>query len=183
MPSSSTINPETATLAGLSEYIVATHHEYCRRELPLIAQELAAARKAADDAELRRLEAGFQHLTAALVRHFSKEESLLFPLIVAIEKALDQHTPPPGNTFGSVGNPIQMMVLEHGEAEVLLFKLRESTRNFEAPAGAPIAVVALYARLRAFDADMRRHVELEDKYLFPRAIDAEKAAAHAAGGR
>lgn len=180
---SSALDPSQATLTELAAHIVATHHAYCRRELPLIAQELRAARQAADDAELRRLEAGFQHLSAALGRHFAKEEDLLFPLIAAIDTSVSQHTPPPRNTFGSVGNPIRMMTLEHDEAEVLLAKLRQTTRAFQPPEGASAPIAALYARLRAFDADMQRHVELEDKFLFPRAIHAEQEAADHAQSR
>lgn len=179
-PVSSPLDPTTTSLPALADHIVATHHVFCRSELPALIAALRAALPQArpeEAPEVRQLLGGFDNIAGALLQHLSKEETLLFPLIAAIDTALRNHTPPPRSTFGSVGNPIRMMVLEHSEAEVLLTKLRQTTRGFQAPAGASPAIAALYERVRAFDADMQRHVELEDKFLFPRAIAAEKKAA------
>lgn len=173
-------DPATAALPALAAHIVATHHAFCRSELPALIAALRAAIPQArpeEAPELRQLLGGFDNIAGALLQHLMKEETLLFPLITAIDTALRRHAPPPRSTFGSVGNPIRMMVLEHSEAEVLLAKLRQTTHGFQAPAGATPATAALYERVRAFDADMQRHVELEDKFLFPRAIAVEKEAA------
>lgn len=174
----SQLDPAATPLAELSAHIVATHHAYCRAEVPHLLRLLqaAAAEAGPNRATLRVMQAGFQTLSAALIRHLEKEESILFPLIERIAAAERDHVRPPSLTFGSVGNPIRMMVLEHSEAEVLLAKMRSESQGFATPADATAVCAEAYAGLRAFDADMKRHVELEDDFLFPRAIAAEDAA-------
>ena len=70
-----------------------------------------------------------------------------------------------------------MMILEHGEAERALEQMRAASNGFQAPDGAGPRVQELCRALQAFDADLTRHVELEDKILFPRAVAMEKEAA------
>ncbi|MGN6591977.1 MAG: hemerythrin domain-containing protein [Terriglobales bacterium] len=167
-----------SSLATLAAHIVATHHVYCREQLPrlegLFAE--AAAESGGRYAALPGLDKSFRRLAGALTAHLMKEESVLFPLIERIEAAQRGRTPPPQSSFGSVGNPIRMMVLEHSEAEAVLAQMRAATDGFRPPADAGPRMQELCRALQAFDADMARHVELEDKFLFPRAIAAEEMA-------
>lgn len=168
-----------ASLSDLAAHIVATHHVYCREQVPRLQALFAAARQEAgarDDAGLAGLASTFQRLGTALLSHLMKEETVLFPLIERIEAARRSGSPPPASSFGSVGNPIRMMVMEHSEAEILLQGMRAATHGFEPPPGAGPRRQELCRALREFDADMARHVELEDKYLFPRAVAAEQEA-------
>lgn len=168
----------SSSLADLAAHIVATHHVYCREQTQRLRAQFEAAvvESGGDDATLAGLHTSFQRMAVALTHHLMKEESVLFPLIERIESAQRNHTPPPASSFGSVGNPIRMMVLEHSEAEATLQQMREVTQGFQPPAGAGPRRQELYLALRDFDSDMARHVELEDKYLFPRAIAAEQEA-------
>ncbi|HEY8054603.1 MAG TPA: hemerythrin domain-containing protein [Terriglobales bacterium] len=167
-----------SSLATLAAHIVARHHVYCREQLPRLEAMFAeaAAESGGRYATLPGLHKSFHRLSGALTSHLMKEESVLFPLIERIEAAQRGHTPPPQSSFGSVGNPIRMMVLEHSEAESVLAQMRAATDGFRAPPEAGARMRALCDALREFDADMARHVELEDKFLFPRAIAAEEAA-------
>ena len=168
-----------ASLAELAAHIVATHHDSCREQLARLPAELAAA--AADghhrDPLLLTLKGAFQRFSGALTSHLLKEETVLFPLIERIEAAWRDGTPPPAPSFGSVANPIRMMILEHGEAENVLGQMRAVSSGFQAPDGAGPRVRQLCHTLQAFDADLALHVELEDKILFPRAVAIEKEAA------
>lgn len=167
-----------ASLTELIAHIVATHHAYCHAELPRLGALFAAAIKESRGryAALSDLKAGYERLSHALVRHLVKEEQTLFPLIERIDVAMQGRTRPPSSSFGSVGNPIRMMVLEHSEAETELQKMRIASGGFQAPEGAGPKLIELCHALLAFDADMTRHVELEDRSLFPRAVAAEQAA-------
>ncbi|MGH9520638.1 MAG: hemerythrin domain-containing protein [Terriglobales bacterium] len=158
----------TTPLPELIEHIVATHHAYCRREMASLLEQLHTAPVPA------ALRVDFQQMCAALAQHLAKEELVLFPLIARFEVARREHTPPPRPSFGSVAAPIRMMVLEHGEAEKMLAGMRAETGGFTPPTGASAAVQTAYAGLRAFDEDMKRHVQLEDEYLFPRAVALEQ---------
>lgn len=158
----------TTPLPELMEHIVATHHAYCRREMASLLEQLHTTPVPA------ALRADFQQMCAALAQHLAKEELVLFPLIARFEAARRDGTSPPQPSFGSVANPIRMMVMEHGEAEKMLARMRAETGGFAAPAGATAAVQAVYDGLRGFDADMKRHVQLEDENLFPRAVALEQ---------
>ncbi|MGH9414627.1 MAG: hemerythrin domain-containing protein [Terriglobales bacterium] len=159
---------KTAPLSELIAHIVEAHHAYCRREMIHLQQMFRTTKGAA------KLDAPFQQLCAALSQHLAKEEMILFPLIAKFDAAQREHTPPPQPAFGSMGNPIRMMVLEHGEAEKLLAQMRTDSGGFAAPADADAALTELFITLRAFDADMNAHIDLEDNALFPRAIALEQ---------
>lgn len=169
--------PDEAALPELIRHIVDAHHRYCRREMPRIAALFPpAVAAAAGRPELPRLASAFQRLCGALTQHLGKEETVLFPLIAEYDDAAHGRRPAPTPSFGSIASPIRMMMLEHDEAEAVLARMRQDTGGFQPPPESPAAVQELYAALRAFDDDMRRHVELEDRHLFPRALAVEQAA-------
>ena len=97
----------------------------------------------------------FEALRAELEAHLMKEEMVLFPMIKA------------GRT--SVGNPIRVMVHEHDSAGVALERMRSITGNYALPTGACNSYRALYSGLQELEADLHRHIHLENNILFPRA--------------
>ena len=58
-------------------------------------------------------------------------------------------------------------------SQLALKAMRRLTADYAAPEGACTSFRALYAGLAAFEADMHRHVHLENEVLFPRARRAE----------
>src|SRR6185437_4064343 len=168
-----------ASLAELAAHIVAVHHSFCREQLARLAAELVSAgtENARQAPSLAGLKAGFQRLSRELTGHLVKEETVLFPLIERIEEARRNGTPPPAPSFGSVANPIRMMILEHGEAERTLEQMRAASNGFQAPDGAGPRVQELCRALQTFEACVRRHEEHEDRILFPRAAAMENETA------
>jgi regulator of cell morphogenesis and NO signaling len=168
-----------ASLGELAQHIIAAHHSLCRKQMAELAEEITAI--AADPAHrtplIATLKAGFQRFSTTLTSHLVKEETVLFPLIARIETAWRTGAPPPTPSFGSVANPIRMMILEHDEAERALEHMRGASNDFQPADNAGARVQELCRALRAFDADLARHVELEDTCLFPRAVAIEKEAA------
>ena len=65
--------------------------------------------------------------------------------------------------------------MEHDAADRIIEELRNLTDEFEPPKWACGTYVAFYGGLRAFEADFRQHVHLENDVLFPRAIEIESA--------
>jgi regulator of cell morphogenesis and NO signaling len=170
----STDNP----LAVLMDDIVARHHTFCRQEvarlLPLFKQVTAAHGK--EHPELKRMQELFSTLARDLQMHLVKEEQTLFPYIVRVEEAVRRNDPVSWPPFGSVENPIRVMVEEHDRTDEELKLLRELSNGFMPPAGAPEAYAALYEGLRAFERDMGHHIHAEDDLLFPRAVAMEQQA-------
>ena len=166
------------SLAGLCEHIVATHHEYVRRELPrltALAQKVVN-RHGVNHPELPLIEATLAKLGEELTQHLAKEEIVLFPYITKFERAIAEGGPKPQGCFGTVSNPIAMMTKEHDDAGLLLEVLRNKSNQYTTPEGACPTYHAFFDGLREFEQDLHQHIHLENNVLFPRAIEMELSA-------
>jgi regulator of cell morphogenesis and NO signaling len=167
-----------ASLEKLSGHIVATHHTYVKRELPRLA-ELAlkvVARHGATKAELPVIQASLARLDEELTQHLAKEEAVLFPYIVSLERAIAEGGAKPHGCFGTVANPVAMMTQEHDAAGVVLAEIRQLSHNFVTPADACPTYHAVSDGVKDFEQDLHQHIHLENNILFPRAIDLEASA-------
>ncbi|MDX1759624.1 MAG: hemerythrin domain-containing protein, partial [Arenibacter algicola] len=76
--------------------------------------------------------------------------------------------------FGTIQNPIQMMMMEH-ENEGDRFRLiEELSNNYIPPADACNTYRVTFSLLQEFEEDLHRHIHLENNILFPKAIALEK---------
>ena len=90
-------------------------------------------------------------------------------------RAADQHQPGPSSFFGTVNNPIRMMMREHDTAGEILRALRALTSDYKVPPDACISYQTLYEALENFEKDLHQHIHLENNLLFPKALDLENA--------
>ena len=100
---------------------------------------------------------------------------MLFPYIIGLEESAKHKSGPPRAPFGTVQNPVRMMVQEHDSAGNLTKEIRNLARDFVVPEGTCNSLKALYQGLEAFEADLHQHIHLENNLLFPRAIRLEDA--------
>jgi regulator of cell morphogenesis and NO signaling len=160
------------------EHIVETHHAYVRWSLPMIGRYLAKLLEVhgARHPELAAVRIAFARLARDLEQHMVKEERVLFPYICELAWRDDDcgHAPSP---FGTVENPILMMEREHRAAADDLRTIRELTNNYTPPADGCTTYEVCLAELARFEADLHRHVHLENNILFPAAIALESASA------
>lgn len=172
-------NWKTAPLIELITHIVDTHHEYLRRELPVLCERIDNVLDIYSEHD-RELFAGlrrvFQDLVCELSLHMRKEEMMLFPAIQAYEEALARGSTLPRTPFGSVATPIGMMKSEHNSAATALKLMRELTSGYSVPSHACPTYRALFEGLQALEADLHFHMHLENNILFPRAIALERPA-------
>jgi regulator of cell morphogenesis and NO signaling len=108
-----------------------------------------------------------------LAPHLLKEEQVLFPYIEDLENFKIKNSGIPASCFGTVRNPVSVMLREHDTAGEILRGMREVSRNYEIPEGACPSYTALLTRLEAFEKDLHRHIHLENNVLFPKAIELE----------
>jgi regulator of cell morphogenesis and NO signaling len=164
-----------APLENLIHRILTKHHEYVKRELPrldALAQKVVA-KHYTRHAELLDVHLALQKLEQELTPHLIKEEEVLFPYIVNLEHALAEGGAKPQSCFGTVANPIHMMMQEHDGAGELLAELRQLSGNFTPPEDACATFHVFYAGLKEFEQDLHQHIHLENNILFPRAIAME----------
>jgi len=102
-----------------------------------------------------------------------KEEQMLFPYISRMEESVMAGEPVPPAMFGTVANPVRMMMQEHDGAGDALRSLRAITSNYALPEDACISYRTLYQALQDFESDLHQHIHLENNILFPRAVAME----------
>ncbi len=165
-------------LGELVQHIVDRHHAYVKSEAPRLQQLAAkvASVHGQNHPEVLRIQSTFSGLAAELASHLMKEEQILFPYIVQMEEALAQGQGAPPCMFGTVQNPVRMMMMEHDGAGEALRDLRATSSDYAPPADACVTYKTFYAALAAFEADLHQHIHLENNILFPRALQMEAAA-------
>jgi regulator of cell morphogenesis and NO signaling len=167
----------------LVEHIVNTHHAFTRSEIERLAALLnkVVSAHATRHPELLDVQKTFGDLAQDLLPHLVKEETCLFPYVVKLESFGPQGIARPTAHFGTVQNPVRMMLFEHDLAGQLLRELRRITSEYAIPGDACASYNALYEGIQEFEADLHQHIHLENNVLFPRAIQAEADLVSATG--
>lgn len=163
------------TLAELIAYILDKHHVFTKNEmarLELLSAKVVAAH-GANHPELLSIRNLLRQLFDDLTQHMFKEERILFPFVVEFEQSVQQQRPAPKAPFGTVNNPIHMMMTEHDAAGEFLRELRKLSSDYSVPSDACISYQTLYQALEAFEQDLHQHIHLENNILFPKAIAME----------
>jgi regulator of cell morphogenesis and NO signaling len=169
-------NWQNSPLADLIDHINSTHHVFVREECPRI-QALAAkvvGVHGANHPELKQVQQLFSALAEELRVHLMKEEQILFPYTVRLEESSIAREPAPPSCFGTVTNPVRMMMQEHDGAGEALRALRNVTKDYQLPDDACISYRTLYEALQGFETDLHQHIHLENNVLFPRAVALEE---------
>lgn len=171
-------NWTTAALCDLTKHIITTHHKYVREQIPRVRALLdkVKSKHGENHPELADIEVRFFDLGQEMYGHMQKEEQILFPYIDGLERATLEKRRPEPPFFGTVRNPVHMMMQEHDSAGELLTEMRQLSGGYQAPQEACESYRELYRSLEAFEADMHTHVHLENNILFPRAVEMEAAA-------
>jgi regulator of cell morphogenesis and NO signaling len=165
---------DKTSLTTMIQFIIDTHHAYTRQTLQTL-QGLAAKvrdRHGEHHPELIPLARLVGELMADLIPHMMKEEQIVFPYVSELESGDD--VPPP--FFGTVRNPIRMLMMEHEAAGEKVAEIRSVTSNFELPADACTSFTAFYNLLQELERDLHSHIHLENNVLFPRAAALEESA-------
>ena len=165
-------NVESLSPSALVDHIIGKHHVFTANEIERLKplMEKVYSRHGEQHPELEELAVVFVQLAASLIPHMRKEEGVLFPYIRALEARLSQSP-----HFGTVANPIRMMMADHDADGERLRRMREITNDYTLPEGACPSFGALYAGLKDLEADLHRHIHLENNVLFPAATELERS--------
>ncbi|MBK7600023.1 MAG: iron-sulfur cluster repair di-iron protein [Acidobacteria bacterium] len=163
------------SLTDFARYIVDKHHVFTRDELDRIEKLLTrvCGVHGARHPELIQAQSLFFKLKSDLIPHMLKEEQVLFPYVERMEEAIANNMPVPQPFFGTVGNPVRMMMMEHDTVGELLRELRKATNDYSIPDDACISYQSLYQAMTEFEADIHQHIHLENNIFFPRALEME----------
>jgi regulator of cell morphogenesis and NO signaling len=165
-------------LGELCAYIVRYHHQITRDELERLGGLAAkvASRHGENHPELAGVADAFRRLSDDMLPHMMKEESILFPFVTQLEQEIKsgaQLTPP---FFGTVQNPIRMMLAEHDVVGDILRELRSLSNGYQVPEDGCTSYRALYDGLSALELLTHEHIHIENNIAFPRAVELESKA-------
>jgi len=166
-----TIDYDKLSLTLLSEYIVMTHHSYVKNEMPQILSYLqkVAFKHGDHHPEMLKVLELFAAVEEEMEQHMQKEEQILFPRILEMEKWVAEGMEIRINhTY--LQAPINMMEQEHDHAGQMLAEINKLTNNYNPPADACTTFKLSFAALQAFEMDLHQHVHLENNILFPKAL-------------
>jgi regulator of cell morphogenesis and NO signaling len=167
---------EQKNASALIDYIVEKHHVFTKAEISRLSAltEKVCRKHAEAHPELFDLRQLFTELCDDLTPHMMKEENVLFPFIKHLEMSRENNLSSPYPPFGTVKNPVRMMMVEHDTAGDLLKKMRGITKDYALPEGVCPSFQALYFGLEEFEKDLHRHIHLENNVLFPNAVNLEQ---------
>ncbi|MEC3966389.1 iron-sulfur cluster repair di-iron protein [Flagellimonas halotolerans] len=158
---------KTWPLDLLADYIEKKHHRYVEQQIPILKQYLTKLCKVHGERhpELHEI---FEHFNASageLAMHMKKEELVLFPWIRKMVSGPTNEQP----HFGTVKNPIKMMMEEHDNEGERFRKIAELSHDYTPPADACNTYRVAFSLLQEFEEDLHRHIHLENNILFPKA--------------
>ncbi|WP_100613968.1 iron-sulfur cluster repair di-iron protein [Confluentibacter citreus] len=160
----------------LAEYIEKKHHRYVEEKIPILRQFLDKLCKVHGERhpELFEINELFIGCSGELASHMKKEELILFPFVKKMVKAKLENSAVPSPAFGTVENPIAMMMEEHENEGDRFRKIAELTNNYTPPADGCNTYKVTFAMLNEFEQDLHLHIHLENNILFPEAIKLEQ---------
>ncbi len=160
----------------LVDYIEKKHHRYVEEQIPIIRPYLDKVARVHGDRhpELLEILGEFTAASAELTNHMWKEEHILFPFIRKMVESVRNSTSFEPPQFGTVENPIRMMMEEHDTEGERFKRIAELTENYTPPADACNTYRVSFALLKEFQEDLHLHIHLENNILFPAAANMEK---------
>ncbi|MBK7174425.1 MAG: iron-sulfur cluster repair di-iron protein [Bacteroidales bacterium] len=165
-PLGGTINFNEWELGFLSDYIINTHHNFVRRNLPELSFYTQKIAQVHGDHHPELLEVAelFAQIQKELLQHLIKEEEIVFP---AIKKAEVSATPEVKTIIISEVNCLRG---EHEFAGGAMDKIAVLTNRYHIPSDACNTYRISLKMLEQFENDLHIHVHLENNILYPKAI-------------
>jgi regulator of cell morphogenesis and NO signaling len=156
------VDPVPTDPALLVDHIERVHHAWVRESLPALLHFTARVAKVHGDGwpELRTVADRTHALAIEIEDHMVDEEENLFPRVRAA--AVSGSDP-----LRLTAEDLAHLEHEHDQAGALVREIRELTGDFTPPETACATWRAAYAKLEEFEADLHRHVHLENNVLFP----------------
>jgi regulator of cell morphogenesis and NO signaling len=138
----------------LIDHIVSTHHTYVKSKLQEITDYAVKVARVHGERHPENIviRDSFIALADEMRSHMLDEETVVFPMIRS------------GST--EYRNHLAELEAEHEAAGSLMATIREASNGFTPPEDACATYRILYLNLKEFEADLHKHVHLENNILF-----------------
>jgi regulator of cell morphogenesis and NO signaling len=160
----------------LADYIEKKHHRYVTETTPVLQQFLDKLCNVhgGRHPELFEITKQFNESAGELAMHMKKEELILFPYVRRLVTALNMGTKLDKAQFGTIENPIQVLMQEHTTEGDRFREISELSSNYTPPADGCATYKVAFQMLKEFEADLHLHIHLENNILFPQAANMEQ---------
>jgi regulator of cell morphogenesis and NO signaling len=160
----------------LADYIEKKHHRYVEEKILEIKPYLDKISRVhgARHPELFQIKEQFRAAAGELAAHMKKEEFILFPFVRKMMKAKTERLKVSAPHFGTVQNPVEMMMDEHSVEGERFSNIETLSNNYTPPEDSCNTYKVTFALLKEFEQDLHLHIHLENNILFPKAIAMEK---------
>jgi regulator of cell morphogenesis and NO signaling len=174
---SNQLNFEDWKIDFLTDYIINVHHEYLRKSLPVMENQLKKfiAEHQKKYPYLGELGTQFAFLQKMMIPHLEQEEEIIFPYIRQISHAYESKEAYASLLVRTLRKPVEaMMHHEHESLEKIIRQFRLLSNNYTTPESACTSHRLAFSYLKELDEDLVQHLYLENELLFPKAIAMEK---------
>jgi regulator of cell morphogenesis and NO signaling len=103
-----------------------------------------------------------------------KEEDVLFPAIISLENAAKRKKTDGNLLPFKISNRVRLLMLEDEGTAYLLTHLTRGILAYQPPPQSKALYQKVLAAIKSFEADLKRHIYLENSILFPKAINVEE---------
>lgn len=159
----------------LADYIEKKHHRYVKEKIQEITPFLNKIVRVHGERhpELLKVEELFNQSVVDFTEHMYKEENILFPHIRKMVENKNSNTPIQAS-FGTVQNPIKMMMEDHDNEGERYRQIADLTNNYTVPEDGCTTYRVTFAMLKEFEEDLQMHIHLENNILFPKSVVLEE---------
>ncbi len=153
----------------LADYIEKKHHRYVETRSAEIIPFLDKLCRVHGERhpELLEIYQLFTESAGELAQHMKKEELILFPYIRKMVRAGQEKEELAQPHFGTVTNPIRMMMEEHDTEGERFRKIAELSNDYTPPGDGCNTYRVTFSLLKEFEDDLHLHIHLENNILFP----------------
>ncbi|PBJ10097.1 iron-sulfur cluster repair di-iron protein [Flavobacterium sp. ACN6] len=160
----------------IADYVTKTHHKYVEEKSPIILQYLnkLCGIHGAVHPELHEIHIIFSKSIMDLTAHMKREELVLFPFIKKMRSAQSKGTSFETPAFFSIENPITTLKEDYITEGERFRRIASLTNNYKPPIDSCVTYKTVFTMLEEFDKDLKKHIQIENNILFPKAIELEK---------
>lgn len=154
----------------LSNYIVNTHHQFVKKNLPELVfytQKIASVH-GDNHPELVQVATLFEQINTELLQHLKNEEEVLFPVIQELVSSGSD------KAKKTIVSEITRMFGEHDFAGGAMDEINRVTKGYQVPDDGCNTYRVAFKLLEQFEDDLHVHVHLENNILFPKALELAK---------
>lgn len=158
-------------LSFLIDYIINVHHSYLKENTSQIVGNVRkiAAVHGVRHPETIEIATIFDKIAIDLTAHLKDEEEKLFPAIKRIDLQKKTEATIAATDIEIIKNSLNKLIHEHEEVGDAIHRIHHLAGGYAIPGDACNTFMVTYQKLKEFEADLHKHVHLENNILFPKA--------------